>query len=79
MVPLTLKVSQRGVITLPKRLRDTYSIKPGQILTLIDLGGVFVLTPTRLQVDELANKIKDELQKRGMSLESMLQVLRDEN
>jgi len=78
MAALTVKVSQRGVITLPKRLRDAYGIKPGQILTLIDLGGAFVLTPARLQVDELADKIKDELQKQGESLESMLQALREE-
>ncbi|RKY00067.1 hypothetical protein DRP77_12175 [Candidatus Poribacteria bacterium] len=78
MAALTVKVSQRGIITLPKKLRDAYRIRPGEMLTLIDLGGVFVLTPCRLQVDLLADKIVAQLQKRGESLESMLKALREE-
>jgi len=74
--PLTVRMNQRGVLTLPKRLRETYNLKPDDVLTLIDLGGVFVLRPQRLEVDELADRITRTLTQKGETLESMLHVLR---
>jgi bifunctional DNA-binding transcriptional regulator/antitoxin component of YhaV-PrlF toxin-antitoxin module len=73
---LTIQLSQRGVVTLPKSLRDAYHLKSGDTLTLIDLGGVFVLSPKLLQVDALADKIAAEWTKSGETLESMLRALR---
>ncbi|MBN1668185.1 MAG: AbrB/MazE/SpoVT family DNA-binding domain-containing protein [Anaerolineales bacterium] len=55
--PITLQLAQRGLITLPKTLRDTYNLNPGDTLTLIDLGGVFVLSPRSSEVDRLADQI----------------------
>jgi bifunctional DNA-binding transcriptional regulator/antitoxin component of YhaV-PrlF toxin-antitoxin module len=75
---LTAQISQRGVLTLPKSLRDRYKIKPGDVVTVIDLGGAFVISPRRSEVDRLADEIGSALAKRGESLESMLTVLREE-
>lgn len=74
----TIQVAQRGVIILPKSLRDAYNIQPGDSLTIIDLGGSFMLTPGRSKVDELANEITQALVERGETLESMLEALREE-
>ena len=74
----TIQVSQRGVIILPKNLRDAYNLKPGDTLTILDLGGSFMLTPGRSKVDELANEITEALIERGETLESMLEALREE-
>ncbi len=74
----TVQVTQRGVIVLPKSLRDAYNIKPGDTLTVLDLGGSFMLTPGRSKVDELANEITEALVARGETLESMLEALREE-
>ena len=76
--PITLQISQRGVVTLPKSLRDAYQLEVGDLLTLIDLGGVFVLSPRRSEVDRLANQISQDLSQSGETLESMLAVLREE-
>jgi AbrB family looped-hinge helix DNA binding protein len=75
---LTIKVAKRGTITLPKPLRDRYHIQEGDGLTLIDLGGTFVLTRGYCQVDDLADAVGQALRERGESLESMLQTLREE-
>jgi AbrB family looped-hinge helix DNA binding protein len=75
---LTIKVAKRGTITLPKSLRDQYHIQEGDGLTLLDLGGVFVLSRETSQVDELADRIGDTLRERGETLESMLATLREE-
>lgn len=75
---MTLRVAQRGVVTLPKSLRDSYDLREGDSLTLLDLGGVFVLTPRHLETDRLADRIKGRLVEEGETLESMLQALREE-
>ena len=78
MSSITLQVAQRGVITLPKELRDTYGIRPGDTMRLLDLDGVFVLTPQPSQVDALADRLAAELSAKGETLETMLQALREE-
>jgi bifunctional DNA-binding transcriptional regulator/antitoxin component of YhaV-PrlF toxin-antitoxin module len=75
---VTAQISQRGVLTLPKSLRDRYKIKPGDVVTVIDLGGAFVISPRRSEVDRLADEIGSTLAERGESLESMLTALREE-
>jgi bifunctional DNA-binding transcriptional regulator/antitoxin component of YhaV-PrlF toxin-antitoxin module len=72
-----LQVAQRGLITLPRALRKTYRIETGQELTLVDLGGVFVLSPRRSEVDALADRIASELTRRDETLETMLATLRE--
>ncbi len=40
---VVLQMAQRGVLTLPKPLRDLYNLQAGEQFTLLDLDGVFVL------------------------------------
>jgi len=75
---MVLRISSRGVVTLPKSLRQAYHLRPGDMLTLLDLGGVFVLSPRRSEVDALADRITQALIERGETLEGMLQALREE-
>ena len=73
-----VQVVRRGVITLPKELRDHNNIKEGDRLTLIELGnGVVVMSPQRSRVDEITDKLAVEWSKNGESLESMLSALRE--
>jgi AbrB family looped-hinge helix DNA binding protein len=74
----TLQIAQRGVITIPKSLRDAYGIADGDTLTLLDLGGVFVLAPVRTEIAALADRIAAQWQEDGETLETMLQALREE-
>ena len=77
-IPVTLQIAQRGVVTLPKSLRQAYRLEAGDTLTLIDLGGVFVISPRRAELDRLADQIAAGLAERSESLESMLQALREQ-
>jgi len=73
-----IQVVRRGVITLPKELREKNQINAGDTLTLFDLGdGIFVLSPRRSRVDEIADKLAKEWQESGETLESMLATLRE--
>lgn len=73
-----VQVGRRGVITFPKELRDQNNIVDGEILNLIELSDdVFVISRHHSQVDEVANKLAQEWQNSGESLESLLTTLRE--
>jgi bifunctional DNA-binding transcriptional regulator/antitoxin component of YhaV-PrlF toxin-antitoxin module len=73
----SVQVNQRGLVTIPKVLRQSYAIKTGDQMTLLDIGGVFVLSPRRSEIDQIADEIRTTLEAKGESLESMLQALRE--
>lgn len=72
-----VQVVRSGIITLPKELRDRNNIEDGDMLTLIDLGGVVVMSRQRPHVDEIADQLAREWQDSGESLESMLGTLHE--
>ncbi len=73
-----IRIRQRGLVTLPKELRDRNQIAEGDMLTLTDLGdGVVVMSPQRSRVNEIADRLAKEWQDSGESLESMLTTLRE--
>ena len=78
MESIILQMAQRGIITIPKSLRESYGMRPGDTFTLLDLGGVFVLSPQRSEIDVLADKIAAQWEEDGRTLEEMLQAAREE-
>jgi bifunctional DNA-binding transcriptional regulator/antitoxin component of YhaV-PrlF toxin-antitoxin module len=74
----TIQVRQRGTVTLPIELRERYNIQPGDTFRLIDLDGIFVLTPLAPLVPELAREIERARLEAGLSVEEMLQALREQ-
>jgi bifunctional DNA-binding transcriptional regulator/antitoxin component of YhaV-PrlF toxin-antitoxin module len=73
-----LQVRQRGTLTIPASLRDKYDIKTGDMYQLVDLDGVFVLTPMVPMVPELAREIERMRQEAGLSMEELLRELRED-
>lgn len=70
----TVKLQQRGLLTLPKKLRDALALKEGQILRIELSGGRIILEPqtSRSEVDaELAAAITQGLSdiKKGAFIE----------
>ena len=75
---MTVNITQHGLLTLPKSIRNRYKLKPGDSLTLLDVDGVFVLSPLRSEIDLLADRINKSIIEEGETLESMLRSLREE-
>lgn len=75
---MVVTMGQRGVMTVPKQIREAYHLKEGDEITLLDLGGAFVLSPRRSEIDALADRIARKLEGKGESLESMLLAVREE-
>ena len=74
----TIQVRQRGTLTLPAELRAKYGIQPGDTFRLVDLDGVFVLTPMVPMVPELAREIEQARLEAGLSVEDLLRALREQ-
>ncbi len=49
--PLTINITRRGGVTIPKELREKYDLEQGDVLSLIDLDGAFVVKPGPLETD----------------------------
>ena len=78
METTTVQVRQRGSLTLPVSIREKYGIKTGDSFQLVDLDGIFVLTPMTPMVPELAREIDKIRQEAGVSMEELLQGLREQ-
>ena len=75
---VTVQVRKRGTLTLPAEVRERYNIKPGDTFRLLDLDGIFVLTPMVPRVPELAQEIERARVEAGLSVEEMLKGLREQ-
>lgn len=75
---VTIHVRQRGALTLPADLRQKYDIQTGDTYRLVDLGGVFVLTPMVPLVPELAREIEALRREAGVDTVDLLRALREE-
>ena len=73
-----VQVRERGVVTLPASLRRKYGIKVGDTFQLLDLDGLFVLTPMVPMVPELARAIERARVEAGLSTEELLLSLREQ-
>ena len=74
----TVQVRNRGVLTLPASIREKYDIKAGDTFQLLDLDGLFVLTPMVPLVPELAREIERARLEAGLSTEELLGALREQ-
>lgn len=74
----SVKLRNRGVLTLPKSLREKYDLGTGDALYLVDAGGAFVLTPMQPMVPSLSSKIEELREETGLSTEELLTRLKEE-
>ena len=74
----TILVRKRGVVTIPSEIREKYDIQEGDTYQLVDMDGIFVLTPMMPMVPELAQEIERFRREAGVSTEDLMQGLREE-
>lgn len=78
MTARTLQLRGRGALTLPAPLRERHGLREGDPLTLVDLDGVFVLSPKVGVVGKLAREIESLRRESGLSLDDLLASVREE-
>lgn len=70
-----VQIGKRGTVTLPAGLRKRYGLGAGDLLTVIDLAGVFVLAPEVSVVSKIAREIEQMREEAGLSLDQLLEGL----
>jgi bifunctional DNA-binding transcriptional regulator/antitoxin component of YhaV-PrlF toxin-antitoxin module len=73
-----IQLGSDGELVLPKALCERYNLQPGDPVTLLDIGSVFILRPQRSAIDAVADEIKGMLEEVDETQESMLRTLREE-
>lgn len=71
----TIQIRQRGVITIPNEVRKAYGLDEDDVLTLVDLGGAFVMTPKLSTVPKLAREIERKRESAGVSIEELVEAV----
>lgn len=67
-----VQIGKRGTLTLPAGLRKHYGLDAGDLLTVIDMGGVFVLSPEVSVVSKIAREIEQMREEAGVSADDLL-------
>ena len=78
MQKVLIQMQKQGTLTLPADLRAKYGIEPGDSLWLIDLEGVLVLTTVAPLVPKLAREIERMRLEAGLSIEDLMDGLREQ-
>ena len=71
----TIRMRSRGQVTIPRKLRDGLSINQGDMLTLVQIGDGFYLSPKPLKGPELADKFAHLMEEKGITLADLLEDL----
>lgn len=74
----TVRIRQRGQMTLPRAVREALDARGDTILTLIQVGESLLLTPTRPRLPDLTQQFTAIMEEEGVSLADLLQGLADE-
>ena len=67
----TVQIRQRGTVTLPVKLREKYGMRDGDPVTIVDLEGIFLLTPRILAVPRIAKELERLRKKKGLTLRDL--------
>ncbi|MFN8468873.1 MAG: AbrB/MazE/SpoVT family DNA-binding domain-containing protein [Caldilineaceae bacterium] len=71
----TVRVRKRGVLTLPTDLCEKYGIAEGDTFRIVDVNGVFILSPITPSVSDLAREIEHLRVVAGITTEELLEGL----
>jgi len=68
----TVKIRDRGQVTIPASIRKELHLDDAAILSLVKVGDVVLLTPRKLIGDAVAKKAARVMTKGGVRLEDLL-------
>lgn len=77
-LPRPIKLWGRGQLTIPKEVRQALKLDETSQLSVFVVGQCLVLTPKRLLRPSLAKDVERSMKERGLSLDDLLQTLKEE-
>ena len=74
----TIRLRDRGQVTIPRSVREKLSAEEGDLLTLVQIDDLMLLTPQRPQVPALTEKFTAIMEEEGVTLADLLTGLAEE-
>ena len=72
----TIEFIKKGQVTIPKRIRESAGIEPGQKGMIFEVGGALLILPQPSKIPALLAEISDRLGTSEMSLDEMVLIMR---
>jgi AbrB family looped-hinge helix DNA binding protein len=74
----SVRVRERGQITLPQPVRDNLAVDTGDTLNLVQIDDIVLLSPRQALIPKLSQEFAVLMQEEGVSLAELLQGLEEE-
>jgi bifunctional DNA-binding transcriptional regulator/antitoxin component of YhaV-PrlF toxin-antitoxin module len=71
----TVRIRERGQMTIPRKLRDELLIKNGAMFTIAQIGDGFYVSPKLIKGAELTDKFARLMEEQGITLADLLEDL----
>lgn len=74
----SVRVRERGQITLPQSLRTSLAVDTGDTLNLVQIDDIVILSPRQTMIPKLSQEFTALMEEQGVSLAELLQDLEEE-
>jgi bifunctional DNA-binding transcriptional regulator/antitoxin component of YhaV-PrlF toxin-antitoxin module len=74
----TIRVRERGQITLPQSVRTSLAVDTGDTLNLVQIDDLLLLSPRQVTIPRLSQEFTALMEEEGVSLAELLQDLEEE-
>jgi AbrB family looped-hinge helix DNA binding protein len=74
----TVRIRERGQVTIPQEVRERLAVKEGDILTLFQLNDLVLLATKQLLIPQLSEQFSTLMDAEGVTLADLLIGLQEE-
>ena len=74
----TVRLRERGQITLPQSVRNNLAVDTGDTLNLVQIDDILLLSPRQTMIPKLSQEFTELMKEEGISLAELLQGLEEE-
>ena len=74
----TVRLRERGQITLPQSVRNNLAVDTGDTLNLVQIDDILLLSPRQALIPKLSQEFTELMEEEGISLAELLQGLEEE-
>ncbi len=78
MQSYTVRLRDRGQVTIPQAVRNELAVKEGDTLTMVQIDGIVLLRPKQPVVPQLSEQFSQQMDEAGLSLADLLEGLAQE-
>jgi AbrB family looped-hinge helix DNA binding protein len=71
-----VKIRERGQLTIPSEFRKGLGLEEKDVVNIVKVGETLILTRKQLAGDLLSKKIEDEMRKKDLTLQDLLDDLK---